>query len=190
MLICNLAAPTPPPKQFTDEELKQQYGIHLATRLQTDESGKESKWADIDEDEEDWAPEAVVWMDGTKSTLTPAEATIVQEELKAVAPQPVKLPETTKPILAAKKPTELGPPKTILKPGIAAQQAKQLNGAAATSAEKPSLKAKSPAASVKSPWAALPPVAAISPINPPVQQTQPMQPLRMATQDALSLIHI
>ena len=30
------AVAPPPPKQFTDEELKQQYGIHLATRLQTD----------------------------------------------------------------------------------------------------------------------------------------------------------
>ena len=63
----NQPVPTPPPKTFTDEELKQQYGIHLATRLQADEGGKEAKWADIDDDEEDWTPEAVQWMDGTKS---------------------------------------------------------------------------------------------------------------------------
>lgn len=68
-----LAVPQAPPKQFTDEELKQQYGIHLATRLQTDEGNNDSKWADID-DEDDWAPEAVEWMDGTKSTVAPQEA--------------------------------------------------------------------------------------------------------------------
>ena len=68
----NQPVPPPPPKQFTDEELKQQYGIHLATRLQADEAGKEAKWADIDDDEDDWAPDTVQWMDGTKSTVPAA----------------------------------------------------------------------------------------------------------------------
>lgn len=169
-----LAVPPPPPKQFTDEELKQQYGIHLATRLQTDENGKESKWADIDDDEDDWAPETVVWMDGTKSTLTPQDAAAqLEKEQKPASPQPQKAAEGVKAILAAKKPTELGPTKTILKPGAnaAAIQAKQSGLAAGSTADKSSLKSMSPVpAPTKSPWAALPPVDKISPINPPVQQ--------------------
>lgn len=176
----------PPPKQFTDEELKQQYGIHLATRLQTDESGQESKWADIDEDEEDWAPEAVVWMDGTKSTITPAEAAAPQLEQRPEILQPTKPAEGAKPSLAVKRPSEMGPPKTILKPGIALA-AKLQSGAAGTtpSTEKPSLKAKSPAPTpAKSPWAALPPVETISPIIPPVQHVA--QPSALPSQDARS----
>ncbi|KAK5121482.1 hypothetical protein LTR85_005315 [Meristemomyces frigidus] len=176
----------PPPKQFTDEELKQQYGIHLATRLQTDESGQESKWADIDEDEDDWAPEAVVWMDGTKSTITPAEAAAPQLEQRPEVPQAVKPVEGAKPSLAVKRPSEMGPPKTILKPGIALA-AKLQNGAAGngSSTDKPSLKAKSPAPTpAKSPWAALPPVEHVSPIIPPVQQT--VQPSALPSQDARS----
>ncbi|KAK4544366.1 hypothetical protein LTR36_004257 [Oleoguttula mirabilis] len=180
----------PPPKQFTDEELKQQYGIHLATRLQTDESGQESKWADIDEDEEDWAPEAVVWMDGTKSTITPAEAAAPPLELKPEVPQPAKPAEGAKPSLAVKRPSEMGPPKTILKPGIALA-ARLQNGASGTtsSTDKPSLKAKSPAPTpAKSPWAALPPVETISPIITPVQQAAQPSTLLSAlpSQDARS----
>lgn len=181
----NRPAPPQPPKQFTDEELKQQYGIHLATRLQTDEGGKESKWADIDEDEEEWVPEAVVWMDGTKSTLAPADPIPAQGPQEQVTQQTVVPAEPPKPSLPAKRPSDFGAPKTILKPGIAAQQAKQANGSAGASpsAEKASLKAKSPApAPSRSPWAALPPIDAISPINPPVQHA--VQPARLPTQDA------
>ncbi|KAH9845178.1 hypothetical protein Tdes44962_MAKER06823 [Teratosphaeria destructans] len=182
----NRPAPPQPPKQFTDEELKQQYGIHLATRLQSDENGKEGKWADIDDDEEDWAPETVVWMDGTKSSLTPADVAPPPEQKPR---QPEKPAEIVRPTLALKKaPEPTGPPRTILKPGIAAQQARQQNGSAVGTppGEKPSLKTKSPApAPTKSPWAALPPVAAVSPINPPVQQPPPPQVhTRMPTQDA------
>ncbi|KXL50044.1 MAG: hypothetical protein FE78DRAFT_250133 [Acidomyces sp. 'richmondensis'] len=182
----NRPAPPQPPKQFTDEELKQQYGIHLATRLQTDEGGKESKWADIDDDEEDWAPETVVWMDGTKSTLTPADATPVpKEQPPSESTGDAKALEPVKPSLAIKKSTETGPPRTILKPGIAAQQSKQQNGSSggSTTSEKPSLKVKTPAPTpAKSPWAQLPPVSAVSPVNPPVQQ--PPQQSRLPTQDA------
>lgn len=183
------AAPPQAPKQFTDEELKQQYGIHLATRLQTDETGK-PKWADLDEDDDDdWAPEAVEWIDGTKSTLTPAEVPVAAVPLEPVMivlkketaePQPTPQP---KPILTALKrptptttPVPTGPPKTILRPG-AAQQAKQggttPNG---TQEQRPSLVAKASASGqTKSPWAALPPVDKISPIviNPPPMPQPP-----------------
>ncbi|WPH04608.1 Hypothetical protein R9X50_00750000 [Acrodontium crateriforme] len=174
----NRPTPLPPAKHFTDEELKQQYGIHLATRLQTDEDGKESKWADIDDDEDDWAPEAVVWMDGTKSTVAAADAVPPEAEVKQAPPQtPAQPTNAVEAFKAAnstsKRPVELGPQKTILKPGIAAQQARQQNGGVSTSsAEKPSLKAKSPApAPSRSPWAPLPPVDAVSPVVPPTLQT-------------------
>lgn len=176
--------PPPPPKQFTDEELKQQFGIHMTARLQSDENGKDAKWADIDDEEDDWAPEAVVWMDGTKSTLTAQEAATPPQETPAAA-QTSKPAEATRPVLALKKPVDLGPQKTILKPGAgaAAAQARQAGSGAGTPSDKPSLKAKSPApAPSKSPWAALPPVDKISPINPPVQQQS--QPPQFMSQDA------
>jgi hypothetical protein len=67
------------PRNYTDEELKQQYGIHMATRLGADEEGKD-KWADIDDDEDDWAPETVTWLDGTKSTVAATEVKPVEVE--------------------------------------------------------------------------------------------------------------
>ncbi|EME78701.1 uncharacterized protein MYCFIDRAFT_178813 [Pseudocercospora fijiensis CIRAD86] len=180
-----------PPRQFTDEELKQQYGIHLATRLQSDENGKDSKWADIDDDEEDWAPETVVWMDGTKSSLTasdppppPAQA---QKEQKPAPQQLLQKPaDSAKPMLTMKRSERSGQPMQILKPGVAAAQAKQNGPSAAPSPgpEKKSLTAKSPAPAppAKSPWAAVPKPDAVSPINIPVQQPPPRQPL--PSQDA------
>ncbi|KAK1918731.1 hypothetical protein P3342_010202 [Pyrenophora teres f. teres] len=123
----NQPVPPPPPKQFTDEELKQQYGIHLATRLQADEGGKEAKWADIDDDEDDWAPETVQWMDGTKSSVAvppeqppPAEEpkTILKPETPAETPKPEPAPVSTS---NNPKPSVTGGTKTILKPGAHAQ---------------------------------------------------------------------
>ncbi|EWC48630.1 hypothetical protein DRE_01852 [Drechslerella stenobrocha 248] len=64
-------APTPA-KEYTDEELSK-HGIHMAERIQTEDS-KESKWADIDEDDDDWVPpDTIEWNDGTKVTLEAAE---------------------------------------------------------------------------------------------------------------------
>ena len=123
-------------------------------------------------------------MDGTKSSLTHQEAAMPQKEQVLASPEPQTPAESAKPMMPPKKPTELGPAKTILKPGqsAAAVQAKQNGVIAGTSAEKSSLQSKSPAATpAKSPWAALPPVEKISPINPPVQQ--PQRPT-FATQDA------
>lgn len=181
----DIAVAPPPPKQFTDEELKQQYGIHLATRLQTDENGKDKTWADIDDDEDDWTPESVVWMDGTKSTLTPSEMPTPLKELKPNTPPPQQKPaEAVRPTLAVKRTSELGPMKTILKPGAnaAAVQAKQ-NGVSPASGNENTANARGTSLPAKSPWAALPPVEKVSPINPPVQQMQSLPP-RFATQDA------
>ncbi|RQM05717.1 hypothetical protein DH86_00003580, partial [Scytalidium sp. 3C] len=92
----NRPAPPPEPKRFTDEELKQRYGIHLATRLQSDDPGKQANWADIDDDDDDWAPETIEWTDGTKITLphteeppasaSPAPNTAAPEVVKETKP--------------------------------------------------------------------------------------------------------
>lgn len=172
----NQPVPPPPPKQFTDEELKQQYGIHLATRLQADEGSKEAKWADIDDDEDDWTPETVQWMDGTKSTVAAVESQPPPpppEEPKPVvkpqSPAPTSKPTTPVPSAPKTTTTLTGGTKTILKPGAHAPKPKG-------QPDKPTLVAKpSTAAPVKSPWAPLPPVEKVSPIaiNPPAQQPQP-----------------
>jgi hypothetical protein len=178
----NQPVPPAPPKQFTDEELKQRYGIHLATRLEADEAGKEAKWADIDDDEDDWAPDTVQWMDGTKSSGAAAEnepPAVEEPKIIAKAPEPpVESPKPT-PVAAANttKPSVTGGPKTILKPGAHAQ-AQPASGKSSLvlkgQPEKPTLVSKPSASEKKSPWATLPPVEKVSPIaiNPPAQQPQ------------------
>ncbi|KAF2152550.1 hypothetical protein K461DRAFT_321538 [Myriangium duriaei CBS 260.36] len=160
----NRPAPPPPTKHFTDEELKQQYGIHLASRIQADDSNKQSKWADIDDDEDDWAPETVEWMDGTKSTINPEPLPNINAK-DATAAKDAR-PLETKPILTAlKRPQATGPPKTVLRPG-AAQQAKQDLANSKESQEPNSLtgpKAHAPVPT-KSPWATLPPIDKSAPI--------------------------
>jgi hypothetical protein len=178
----NQPVPPPPPKQFTDEELKQQYGIHLATRLQADDGGKEAKWADIDDDEDDWTPETVQWMDGTKSTVAAVENQPPPPEEPAPAPAPTPRMETptilakpspalaAAPTPSAPKTTLTGGNKTILKPGAHAQASSSKSKG---QQDRPTLVAKpSGSAPVKSPWASLPPVEKVSPIqiNPPAQQ--------------------
>ncbi|KAF1944345.1 hypothetical protein EJ02DRAFT_99065 [Clathrospora elynae] len=174
----NQPVPIPPPKQFTDEELKQQYGIHLATRLQADEGGKEAKWADIDDDEDDWAPDTVQWMDGTKSSVPaenqppPVEApkTILKPEAPAEAPKPAPPAATA---AATPKPSLISGAKTILKPGVHAQPGSTKSSLVLKGQpEKPTLVAKPSATEKKSPWAPLPPMEKASPlqINPPPQQ--------------------
>ncbi|KAK7609232.1 hypothetical protein JOL62DRAFT_557861 [Phyllosticta paracitricarpa] len=175
------ATPPPQPKQFTDEELKQQFGIHMATRLQADEDAKESKWADIEDDEEDWAPETVEWMDGTKSTVKPADNAPHVEEPKKPEEKEEKPLEEVKPAeQPASRPTSTGPTslgnKTILKPGahISAAQARQ-GASFKGQPEKPTLVAKSPAAPAKSPWAPLPPIERVSPV---IINPQPQVPVQ------------
>lgn len=177
----------PPPKQLTDEELKQQFGIHLATRLQTDGDKKDSNWADIDDDEDDWAPETVVWMDGTKSTVPKDPTPVPGEEEQKPATQPaVKTAESVKPALALKQRSDRPErPMQILKPGATAMQARQNGGLSGTSSvgQKASLTAKSPAAApAKSPWAPVPKPDTVAPINPPVQA--PPAPRALPSQDA------
>ncbi|GAB7355974.1 hypothetical protein MBLNU459_g6605t1 [Dothideomycetes sp. NU459] len=184
----NQPVPPAPPKQFTDEELKQQYGIHLASRLQEDESNGKSKWADVDDDEEDWAPETVEWMDGTKSTVNKAGEQPVApdpEPEKTIEEKPEEPAQPVKPVLTAVKKSGLSTvTKTILKPGAALQQAKLSGSNTKGASDKPTLVVKSPApAPVKSPWASLPPVS-VSPVvvNPPFQPP-PQPPAKYSQRD-------
>ena len=188
----NQPVPPPPPKQYTDEELKQQYGIHLATRLPMDEAGKEAKWADIDDDDGDWAPDTLEWMDGTKSSVTAPEnqPPPVEEPPKPIVlAKPEILTDVPKPAApaasSAPKTSLTGGPKTILKPGGHAQSGTTKSSLVLKGQpEKPTLVAKpSTGTPAKSPWATLPPVEKVPPvqINPPVQQ-QPSNH-RYSTQD-------
>lgn len=194
----NQPVPTPPPKQFTDEELKQQYGIHLATRLQADEAGKEAKWADIDDDEDDWAPETVQWMDGTKSSVAVVEdqppveepKTILKPEPQIVASEPMPPTATTtatSPSTSAPKASLTSGSKTILKPGAHTQPPTGKSSLVLKGQpERPTLVAKPSATEKKSPWATLPPVEKVSPLqaNPPGQQQQQQQQPRFSQRDS------
>ncbi|PNS18768.1 hypothetical protein CAC42_5307 [Sphaceloma murrayae] len=159
----NRPAPPQPPKQFTDEELKQQYGIHLASRIQVDEGPAKSKWADIDDEEDDWAPETVEWMDGTKSKIS-------AEPIQPVKPSAQAPAAEAKPaMIPLKRPVASGPPKTILRPGAAQQMKQDTSGGKGTSDQKgATLTAKATSTTpVKSPWAPLPPVDKSTPIFEP-----------------------
>lgn len=173
------AAPQAPQKHFTDEELKQQYGIHLATRLQADADGKEAKWADIDDDEDDWAPDTIEWNDGTKITLSHNDpAAALAEEQAAAAADKARQEEQNRARMPPPKPTtSVGPNAKVLKLGASAppKQVGSGNGQKVTP-DKPTLVAKPiPPAPVKSPWAALPPVDKVTPVAiiPPVHSATP-----------------
>ncbi|KAL2853441.1 hypothetical protein BJY01DRAFT_206647 [Aspergillus pseudoustus] len=184
-----------PPKHLTDEELKQQYGIHMTSRIQEDGGGTESKWADIDDDEDDWAPETIEWNDGTKTDLSKNEPH--PEPLLAIQPTtvtattgiPVETKEkpigdqgaaeqTTKvkepPRYISKPVTSIGPNPTVLKVGaIAERQARTASVAAKGPNDKQSSSSTSPAPPAKSPWAPIPPVEKMSPVMPAVQPHAP-----------------
>ncbi|KAH0547690.1 hypothetical protein FGG08_000179 [Glutinoglossum americanum] len=167
----------PPPKQFTDEELKQTYGIHLATRLQADEAGKEAKWADIDDDDDDWAPDMIEWNDGTKITLPQHEeqALLSEEEVPvtlsqekptdAASPVPSQTESNSASANAITGSKSTVPASNQPKPGGLV-----LKGAT----EKPTLvsKPQGPPTPVKSPWAPLPPVDKTAPAAIGLQQSQ------------------
>ena len=166
----------------------------MATRLQSDEAGKESKWADIDDDEDDWAPDTVEWMDGTKSSVEVAAKSIkpAAEISKPSKVKPDVLSEHTKQLTNNQQdtqnaPVQSTPPsslnvssqtklttssitnKTVLKPGsqpsIPPTQLRSGGLVLKASTEKPSLTVKQTAPlPTKSPWAPLPPISKMSPV--------------------------
>lgn len=195
LTICT-AAPVPDPKKFTDEELAK-IGIHMANRIhQDDAKGQSNAWADIDDDDEDWAaPEAITWTDGTKTTIPHVDETAATsepsfnksvklvEKPRSPAPPPTgsSLPKppavTSAPAPAPPAPTTqpLAAPSSSspsVKPVfLASGKGLVLKGA---SSEKPTLVAKPPAppTPVKSPWAPLPPISKVSPMDVSTEQQQ------------------
>lgn len=178
-----MATPQATPKHLTDEELKQQYGIQLASRPQEDADGKEAKWADIDDDEDDWAPETIEWNDGTKIDLSQINHTAaLAEEQAAAAAAKEKEAEVAKPKLPILKPTTtVGPNATVLKLG-STPQPRSVGLVLKGASEKPTLVAKPPTSNqVKSPWASLPPVDKVSPV--PIHPLTQPPPSRLAQRD-------
>ncbi|UKZ64607.1 uncharacterized protein TrAtP1_005821 [Trichoderma atroviride] len=96
----NRPTPVPEPKKLTDEELKK-YGIHMASRLNEDDTQGQNKWADIDDDDDDWEPEAITWGDGTKTTLPHPDEVPIQA--------PERAPDEVKPSVQD-KPSSPAPP--------------------------------------------------------------------------------
>ncbi|KAK3491621.1 hypothetical protein B0T13DRAFT_490316 [Neurospora crassa] len=170
----NRPVPPPEPKKYTDEELKK-YGIHMASRLQPEDTTKgQANWADIDDDDEDWAPETITWKDGTKIAIPHTEeqppAPPTPAPAPAPEPEPVPKPvEAIKESVAAEKPKSPAPGHaSVIKPGVLGSgKGLILKGAP----EKPTLVAKPPPppAPVKSPWAPIPKVEKVSPmvVEPP-----------------------
>ena len=170
-------APQATPKHMTDEELRQQYGIQLASRPLEGADSNQAKWADLEDEDEDWAPETLEWSDGTKINLAPTEPPppSIPPVDKSKGGREANANSAEKAMLAAR--TTLGSKATILKLGGIVNQPRQpiiMSGSQTStkmSNEKPTLVAKpSPALPTKSPWAQLPPVDMVSPVGPPIQQ--------------------
>jgi hypothetical protein len=129
----------------------------MATRLHPDDTKGQSNWADIDDDDEDWAPDTITWKDGTKISITHTE------DQPAPPPEPASRPTTKEPVAAdkAKPPAAVASP-SVRPGGLASGKGLVLKGAQ----EKPTLVAKPPAppTPAKSPWAMLPKIEKASPI--------------------------
>lgn len=152
----------------------------MTSRIQEDGGGTEAKWADIDDDEDDWAPETIEWTDGTKVTLThtdhpPAPADQILEDSKDAAPVPEQTIARDPIKIAAPKPTtSVGPNPTVLRLGANAErQAKAASISSKGTNDRAPSGSTSPAPPpAKSPWAPLPPVERVSPVNPPAHVSQ------------------
>lgn len=161
----NQPIPPPPKKEFTDEELSKKYGIHLASRLGSeDTSNKEAKWADIDDDDDDWVPETIEWTVGMKTSSQVEEKSPAPDPAPdlpmALAPVPLLVPEPAKEAAAIpqiSQPKLPAPPtKDTISPGpktlVTQKQSVKPIPTTGSSAPRPS------------PWAKILPPQAVSPI--------------------------
>lgn len=144
--------------------------------MQADGDGKEAKWADIDDDEDDWAPETIEWNDGTTNTLSHNDSAAGMAEEKAAVALKEEQEEQIRSQMPPPKPlTTVGPNATVLRLGSGGPP--RTGGLVLkTPSDKPTLVAKPSAPTpVRSPWAQLPPVDKVPPvpINPPVQSPAP-----------------
>lgn len=126
----------------------------MASRLNEDDSGNQNKWADIDDDDEDWAPNDITWGDGTKTTLASAEAEAREAYDAEVAAERERM--------QAKQHTGYPPEPPQRSSGLASGRGLILKNG---SQDRPTLVAKPPAPLQQaiSPWATLPPVDKVSP---------------------------
>lgn len=138
------------------------YGIHMASRLNEDDAQGQGKWADIDDDDDDWAPEAITWGDGTKTKLPHPD-----EQMAAISENGDEGPVISKG-KSQEKPRSPAPSipagSPLPRPGsLASGKGLILKNA---SQDRPALVAKPPAppTPAKSPWATLPPVERASPV--------------------------
>jgi hypothetical protein len=190
-ILTRAAAPPPPKKEFTDEELSKKYGIHLASRLGADEtSTKEAKWADIDDDDDDWVPMTIEWGDGMKTSIHPEEhvsaAQIVQDMKDSKEPpkQPAKQPAQESVKNTAVVVAQPAPVKPMAPPPPRETSVTGFSGPKTLITQKPSIKSMqtttAPAAPRPSPWAKIPPPNSV----PPVQiNPQPVRPLETGRRD-------
>ena len=144
----------------------------MASRLNEEDTSGQNKWADIDDDDEDWAPEAITWGDGTKTTLPhPDEVPEVVSESV-----PVSLPPVPKESPVPKAVPPAPPVQLSQKPAMPPPSKGLILKASHNSPvpEKPTLVTKPPQHQqpAKSPWATLPPVEKVSPAAPQVDPTQ------------------
>jgi hypothetical protein len=153
----------------------------MTSRIQADGEGKESKWADIDDDEDDWAPETIEWGDGTKVTVNQADAIPAASQggkPESTATDEGKPAQSVK-VISPVATTTIGPNATVLRLGASAerQQAQKAAILQKGPTEKPiQSTTKAPALPPsKSPWAPLPPVEKVSPvaINPQISVPPP-----------------
>lgn len=149
----------------------------MTSRIQEDGGGSEAKWADIDDDEEDWAPDTIEWGDGTKVTLThtdpapqPSHEDRASQE-PSTTPPPEPLP-AREPVKAPKPTTSVGPNPTVLRLGANAErQAKSANASSRGMNDNTFFTSTGAALPPhKSPWAKLPPVDRAPPVIPQVHQ--------------------
>ena len=162
----------------------------MTSRIQEDGAvSSEAKWADIDDDEDDWAPETIEWTDGTKVNLThshtdppPGPSQPVQSQPEPKEPPkevPKEAPVAPRVQPAPKPTTFVGPNPTILKLGANAErQARTASASLKGANDKVPSSSTSPAPPSKSPWAPLPPVERVSPANGPMPPQQPRMPVR------------
>ena len=173
----------------------------MTSRIQEDGDGKEAKWADIDDDEEDWAPTTIEWNDGTKSSVLASEIPKVLEaastpsvdasgeQIQMVQPARIIPPQFT---------STVGPNATVLRIGANAekQQAQrltpQLSKGLVERPPVPTSRTNPAPAPAKSPWATLPPVEKVSPvvINPQVMAPPPQYPGNFSYQPNPSMAQV
>ena len=146
----------------------------MASRLQSDDAKSgQANWADIEDDDEDWAPDTITWKDGTKIAIPHTE--------EQHPPPPVAPPAFTHAAVPAVF-KENGPPEKPLSPAPSGSSPSVKSGVLASgkglvlkgAPEKPTLVAKPPPppAPVKSPWATLPKIDKQPPLGGDTQHHQ------------------